>query len=119
MWATVARAVHIGRKQKPLCHFCMVAFSDGKPDSTPPSRGRAFPENALFRGPLASLSGRIAEIAEKARIRRQQHARVAGVQAVLIGLHGSIEREEVRVTSIGVGIDAVALGIALAARLLA
>jgi hypothetical protein len=27
------------RKQKPLQHFCIVAFSDGKPAST-------FPENA-------------------------------------------------------------------------
>jgi hypothetical protein len=26
---------HIGRKQKPLQHFGIVAFSDGKPDSTP------------------------------------------------------------------------------------
>src|SRR5580704_8044992 len=31
---------HPDRKQKPLWHFCVVAFSDGKPDST-------FPENAL------------------------------------------------------------------------
>src|SRR5437879_2927849 len=31
---------HINRKQKPLQHLCVVAFSDGKPDST-------FPENAL------------------------------------------------------------------------
>src|SRR5207302_2869836 len=74
---------------------------------------------SLLRGPLTSLSGRVAEEAEKARIRRQQHTRVASVQAILIGLHGSIEREEIRVTTIGLGIDAVALGIALAARLLA
>jgi hypothetical protein len=33
---------HRDRKQKPLQHFCVVAFSDGKPDST-------FPENALTR----------------------------------------------------------------------
>src|SRR6266481_6123000 len=26
---------HIGWKQKPLYHSCIVAFSDGKPDSTP------------------------------------------------------------------------------------
>ena len=26
---------HIGRKQKPLEHFAVVAFSDGNPDSSP------------------------------------------------------------------------------------
>jgi hypothetical protein len=37
---------HISRKQKPLQHICVVAFSDGKPDSTP-SQWRLVPENAL------------------------------------------------------------------------
>jgi hypothetical protein len=32
---------HLGRKQKPLWHFCIVAFSDGKPDSTHSPRRRA------------------------------------------------------------------------------
>ena len=40
----------MGWKQKPLWHFCVVAFSDGKSDSTPDQTGgHAFPENALNR----------------------------------------------------------------------
>src|SRR6266478_628751 len=74
---------------------------------------------SLVRGPLALPPGWVAEVAEKARIRRQQHARVTGVQAVFIGLHGSVEREKIRIAPVGVGVDAVALGVALAARLLA
>jgi hypothetical protein len=36
-------------KQKPLCHFRIAAFSDGKPDAAPDQvRGRLFPENALM-----------------------------------------------------------------------
>jgi hypothetical protein len=37
----------MGGKQKPPQHFCVVAFSDGKPDTPPPSRRQAFPESAL------------------------------------------------------------------------
>src|SRR5215467_6612710 len=63
----------------------------------------------------ALLAGRIAEEAEEIAIRAEHHMRVAVLHAALIGLHGAIETEEVGVLAIGVGKDAVALGVALAA----
>ena len=64
------------------------------------------------------LPDRIAEIAEEVRIRPQHQAGVAVLQAPFIGLHGAVEGEEIRILAIGVGEDAVALGVALAADLL-
>src|SRR4029453_7076334 len=57
----------------------------------------------------------MAEKAEEIRIGPQQQASVALLQSLLVGLHRAIEREEIRVPTIGVGEDAIALGIALAA----
>src|SRR5262249_48266887 len=68
---------------------------------------------------VARLARRVAEVAEEVGIGLEQHARVVGAQARLIGLHRPIEREEVSVPSIRFGEDAIALGVALAARLLA
>jgi hypothetical protein len=45
----------INRKQKPLWHFCDVAFSDRKPDSTRLREGGHFPENALAARRLRGL----------------------------------------------------------------
>src|SRR5690348_13890663 len=69
-------------------------------------------------GPV--LAGRIAEVAEEIRIRLEQQTRVVVLQALLVGLHGAIEREEVGVLAAeGLGEDAVALTVALAADPLA
>src|SRR5260370_40584483 len=76
-------------EQRALYHFCTVAFSDGKPDSTPDQvRGRLFPENApadftlnVVTGPLL-LPRRIAVArADLALARRPEvAAAVAGSQ---------------------------------------
>src|SRR4029077_10469676 len=60
--------------------------------------------------------GGIAEEAEEIAIGAKHQMRVAMLHAALIGLHGAIEAEEVGVLAIGVGKDAVALGVALAAH---
>src|SRR5215831_16485665 len=65
------------------------------------------------------LARRIAEETEEVRIRREQHVRIAFLQSLLVGLHRSIEREEVRVPTIGFRENAVALGVAFAAGALA
>src|SRR4029077_17225503 len=62
------------------------------------------------------LAGGIAEEAEEIAIGAKHQMRVAMLHAALIGLHGAIEAEEVGVLAIGVGKDAVALGVALAAH---
>src|SRR5262249_24389337 len=49
----------------------------------------------------------------------EQHARVVGAQPGFVGLHRTIEGEEVGIAAIGLGENAIALGIALAARTLA
>src|SRR5581483_4289709 len=61
---------------------------------------------------------RIAEVAEEIGIGLEQEAGIAAFQAVLIGRHRAVEREEVRVLAIGFGKQPVALGVALAAGLL-
>ena len=77
--------------------------------------------NATMKSLIASAGRwrdrpRIAEVAEELAVGRQQHARVAGLHALLIGLHGAVEGEKVRIAAKGLGEDAVALGIAFAAR---
>src|SRR5215831_21210924 len=64
------------------------------------------------------LAGGIAEILEEIGIRPQHQPGVAGAQSRLIGLHGTIEGEEIGILGIGLSEDAVALGIALATGLL-
>src|SRR5262245_31451170 len=49
----------------------------------------------------ASLAARIAEEAEEIRIGPQQQAGVALLQSLLVRLHRAIEREEIRVATIG------------------
>src|SRR5262249_21979476 len=66
----------------------------------------------------ARLAAWITEEAEEIRVRPQQQARVAFLQSLLVGLHGPIEREEIRVLAIGLSEDAIALGIAVAAHAL-
>src|SRR5689334_22518087 len=68
---------------------------------------------------LGRLAGRIAEIPEEVRIRPQQETGIGALQPVLISRHRTVEGEEVRILAIGLGKQAVALGIALAAGLLA
>src|SRR5207248_1647958 len=67
---------------------------------------------------VAWLAGRVAEEAEEFGIRLEQHARVVGAQTRLIGLHRSIEGEELRIAAECLGEDPITLGIALAADLL-
>ena len=64
------------------------------------------------------LAARIAEIAEEIAIGLEHHAGVVVPQAGLVGLHRAVEGEEVGIVAEGLGEDAVALGIALAADLL-
>src|ERR1700722_18390385 len=61
---------------------------------------------------------RVAEIAEEIRIRPQHQVRVAVLHAAFVGLHRAIEAKESRILAIGLGVDAIALGVALAAHLL-
>src|ERR1044072_6367918 len=58
-----------------------------------------------------------AEEAEELRAGPRAEARVVGAQSLLIGGHRAVEGKEVRVLAIGVGKQAVALGIAGAADL--
>src|ERR1700674_5240790 len=66
---------------------------------------------------LAALG--IVEVAEEVGVGRQQEPRIVLLQARLVGLHRAVEGEEVRVPPVGFGEDAVALGVAFAAHLLA
>src|ERR1700688_3655028 len=61
---------------------------------------------------------RIAEIAEEIRIRPQHQVGVAVLHAAFVGLHRAVEGKEPRILAVGLGVDAVALGVALAADLL-
>src|SRR4051795_1757682 len=65
-----------------------------------------------------TFAGRIGEEAEEFGIRPDHQPRIAGAQTRFIGLHRAIEGEEIRIPVIGVGKDAVAIGVALAADLL-
>src|SRR5262249_26702386 len=67
----------------------------------------------------AVLAGRIPEKPKEIRIGLEQHARIVGAQARFIGLHGTIERKEVRILSESFSVDAIAFRIALSADLLA
>src|SRR3984893_11090996 len=58
---------------------------------------------------------RIAEIAEEIRIRPQHQVRVAVLHAAFVSLHRAVEAEEPRILTVGLGVDAIALGVALAA----
>src|SRR5262249_57353596 len=68
---------------------------------------------------LARLARWIHEVAEELRVGLEQHARVVGAQPRFVGLHRPIEREEVGIASVGIGKNAIALGITLAASPLA
>src|SRR5262245_2225578 len=68
---------------------------------------------------LTRLARRIHEVAKELRIRLEQHARVVGAQSRFVGLHRTVEREEVGVARVGIGENAIALGVALAAGPLA
>src|SRR5262245_4472387 len=71
------------------------------------------------RGAFAQLARRIDEVAEELGIGLEQHARIVGAHPRLVGLHRTVEREEVGVLAIGLRENAVTLAIALAAGLLA
>src|SRR5260370_38382294 len=79
---------------------------------------RAAGPRVVALGTLDALAARIDEISEEIGVGVEQHARVVVAQPGLIGLHRAVEAEEVAVPAVGVGEDAVALGIALAANLL-
>src|SRR5262249_34876421 len=68
---------------------------------------------------VAHLARGIGEKPEEVRIGFEQHTRIVGAQAGFVSLHRAIEREELGIPPIGFGKNAVALGIALAANLLA
>src|SRR6516162_2599794 len=58
------------------------------------------------------------EVAEEVRLRTDQRPRLTVGETVLIGLHRAVEGKELRVRAVGLGEDAVALAVALAADLL-
>src|SRR5262249_5193882 len=88
-----------------------------------PSTTRSMPRRLPAPPSLLRLGTRFArrvdEIPEELGFGRQQHAGIAVLQPGFERLHGAVEREEIRVAPERVGEDAVALGIALAADLLA
>src|SRR5262245_66376840 len=73
---------------------------------------------SLF-GVVPRLARGIDEEPEELAVGLQQHARVVVLQARFQRLHRAVEREEIRVAAERLGEDAVALGVALAADLLA
>ncbi len=74
----------------------------------------------IWRLPSRCLPGRIDEVTEELRIRLQHHPRIVVAHAVLVGLHRAVESKELGpVASERLGENAVALAIALAAKLLA
>src|SRR5580704_14549627 len=64
------------------------------------------------------LARRIAEIAEEIRIRPQHQMRVAVLHAAFVSLHRAVESKEPLILAIGLGVNAITLGVALAADLL-
>src|SRR6516164_1710847 len=66
----------------------------------------------------ATLAARIAEVLEEIRLRPQHQTGIVGTQAGLVGLHRAVKGEEAGILAVGLGEDAVSLGVALAARLL-
>src|SRR3954453_10171674 len=64
------------------------------------------------------MARRIGEEAEEFGLRPQQEAGVVGTKPGFIGRHRAVEGEEFRILAIGLGEQAVALGIADAAGLL-
>src|SRR5690348_2561457 len=71
------------------------------------------------RGRPAELALGIQEVSEELRVGLDDEPGIALLEARLIGLHRAVEGEEIRVLAERVGEDAVALGVALAAQLLA
>ena len=69
-------------------------------------------------GAVLGSRGRRREVPEEVRLRTDKGARPPVIEAVLIGLHRAVEGEKLRVGAIGLGEDAVALAVALAADLL-
>src|ERR1044072_8808911 len=64
------------------------------------------------------MAGRIRKEAEELGIGPQQEAGVVGAEPGLVSRHRTIEGKEIRIPAIGLGEQAVALGIAGTARLL-
>src|SRR5690606_14677758 len=69
--------------------------------------------------PFGLSSRRIEEVLEEVGVGRDYEPRVAGLQALLIGLHRPIKGEEVWIPAEGLREDAVTFGLALAATLFA
>src|SRR3984957_4813429 len=91
-----------------------------KSDMNPATRYALFRRTARARwiGSRQRFARRIAEIAEEIRVRPQHQVRVAVLHAAFVGLHRAVEGKEARILAVGLGVDAVALGVALAADLL-
>ena len=81
---------------------------------------RVFRPDVYGFGAAASrrMAGRIGKEAEELGIRPQQEAGVVGAKPGLVGRHRTVEGEELRIPAIGLGEQAVAFGVAHAARLL-
>src|SRR5207237_2684371 len=66
----------------------------------------------------ARLAVGIAEVAEEVRVGPEQQPGIVLPQPRLVGLHRAVEGKEVRILAKSLGEDAVAFGVAFAARLL-
>src|SRR5580692_9485183 len=110
-----ANAMDLIRLKPPACRRLFWFWSAGR---TAVSLRPAILLRLRRRRGRRRLVRRIAEELEEVRVRPQQEAGVAALQAVLIRRHRAIEREEVGILAIGFGEQPVALAIALAAHLL-
>src|ERR1700724_2376841 len=100
----------------------MPSIAKNKPSAARKSDMNPATRHTLFRRAARAwwqrFARRIAEIAEEIRVRPQHQVRVAVLHAAFVSLHRAVEAEEPRILAVGLGIDAIALGVALAADLL-
>src|ERR1700682_563633 len=100
----------------------MPSIAKNKPSAARKSDMNPATRHTLFRRAARArwqrFARRIAEKAEEIRIRPQHHMRIAVLHAAFVGLHRAVKGKEPRILAIGLGVDAIALGVTLAADLL-
>src|ERR1700686_1219355 len=100
----------------------MPSIAKNKPSAARKSDMNPATRHTLFRRAARAwwqrFARRVAEIAEEIRIRPQHQVRVAVLHAAFVSLHRAVESKEPLILAIGLGVDAIALGVALAADLL-
>src|SRR6202035_2605194 len=100
----------------------MPSIAKNKPSAARKSDMNPATRHTLFRRAARArwqrFARRIAEIAEEIRVRPQHQVRVAVLHAAFVSLHRAVEAEEPRILDVGLGVDAISLGVSLAADLL-